>query len=194
MATPNSTTMNPQKKSIPKSNQTNSKMPYPSLPLSTGQSKKKKKKTQRTQNSKPADPPRSSDPEPPQPTTTCHDPHRFKTQPTQPDLKDPQTHQTHARLERPITHDLHQTWESHDSRRTWCTHEPWRSHDPQRRREAWRWQRWQERDGMRELKPCEKKASVGDRLERVESQGDSWENKIMFLVLQLSYSAILHLE
>ena len=49
MATPNSTTMNPQKKSIPKSNQTNSKMPYP-IPLSMGHNNQKKKKTQpRTQ-------------------------------------------------------------------------------------------------------------------------------------------------
>ena len=33
-----------------------------------------------------------------------------------------------------------------------------------RKREAWRWQRWRERDGMKELKQCEKRASVGDRL------------------------------
>ena len=42
--------MNPQKKSIPKSNQTNSKMPYP-IPLSMGHNNQKKKKNP-TQNSK----------------------------------------------------------------------------------------------------------------------------------------------
>ena len=75
-ATPNSTTMNPQKKSIPNSNQMNSKMPYPiqpypPLPLSTDHSKKKKKnplnpKLQTCQSTTIFSPR----------ATTTHDPHR----------------------------------------------------------------------------------------------------------------------
>ena len=110
--------MNPQKKSIPKSNQTNSKMPYPiqpypSLPLSIGQSKKKKPKELRTPN-----PPIHHDPQtqshhnPPQPAMIHIDskPNQcnrtWKThkliKPT-PDLRDPQP-TTHTRLERATTH------------------------------------------------------------------------------------------
>ena len=106
--------MNPQKKSIPKSNQTNSKMPYPiqpypSLPLSTSQSKKIKNnpKELRTPNSPiHHDPQPQSHHNPPRPAMIHIDskPNRtWKThkliKPT-PDLRDPQP-MTHTRLREP---------------------------------------------------------------------------------------------
>ena len=53
--------MNPQKKkrSIPKSNQTNSKMPYP-IPLSSGHSNNQKKKKKPNLELREDDPPRST--------------------------------------------------------------------------------------------------------------------------------------
>ena len=105
--------MNPQKKSIPKSNQTNSKMPYPSLPLSTGQSKKKKKNPKNLE----LQTRRSTMILSPRATTTHHN------LPWSTSIQNP----TNATgLERPTnSSNPRQTWETHNPRPTPDLREPW---------------------------------------------------------------------